>query len=169
MRRLFMGLAACLHAASPAIAQSDLAELTVAERAAFGAEIRQLLADEPEVIADALARLTAPGYAEAASADKDLIARHAAALFAADLPGFGAADAPVTLALLTASDCPDCQAAEADLRALAESQKIRVTLIDDPALAAALELDLLPAYVFPDMMVRGHVPPAVIEGYLATR
>lgn len=169
MHRLFMGWAVCLQAASPVLAETDLATLSAAEQAAFGAELRQFLSDEPEVISDALSRLTAPGYAEAASADRGLIARHAAALFGPDLPGFGAANAPVTLALLTASDCPACRAAEADLRALAETQPIRVTLIDDPALAEKLGLDLLPAYIFSDMMVRGHVPPVVIERYLATR
>lgn len=169
MRRILSGVAVCFHVASPALAQTDLATLTAAERAAFGAEIRQFLTDEPEVIADALSRLSATGYAEAASADKDLITRHAAALFAADLPGFGPADAPFTLALLTTRDCPDCRAAEADLRALAETQPLRVTLIDDAALAENLGLDMLPAYVFSDMMVRGHVPPVAIERYLATR
>lgn len=169
MRRILSGVAVCFHVASPALAQTDLATLTAAERVAFGAEIRQFLADEPAVISDALSRLSATGYAEAASADKHLIARHAAALFSADLPGFGAADAPVTLALLTARDCPDCRTAEAELRALAKAHPIRVTLIDDPALAEKLGLDMLPAYVFFDMMVRGHVPPVVIERYLAAR
>ncbi|TNF12435.1 MAG: hypothetical protein EP320_12030 [Rhodobacteraceae bacterium] len=169
MRRVFMGLAVVLHAALPAWAQTDLTALSDAERRAFGAEIRAYLHAHPQVIGDALSRLSAPSYAEAAASDKALISRHADALFGAGLPGFGAADAPVTLALFTASDCAACRAAEADLRALAETQPIRVTLIDDPDLAARLDLDLLPAYVFSDMMVRGHVPPVVLEGYIANR
>jgi hypothetical protein len=42
--------------ALPAIAQTDFRDMTLAERAAFGAEFRKLLRDEPKIVDAALAK-----------------------------------------------------------------------------------------------------------------
>ena len=37
---------------------------------------------------------------------------------------------------------------------------------ENSALADALQLDIAPSYVFPDQMLRGHIPAIVLERYL---
>ena len=37
----------------------------------------------------------------------------------------------------------------------------------DATLAAELSLEQAPSYVLPDMMMQGHIPPVVLERYLA--
>lgn len=154
-----LGLVACalLGAGTPVLAQTDFTALTDAERAAFQAEIRALLLDEPQIVARALA---APSpFAEAVNSDLSAIARHAATLFAD-----GAA-----LALVIAPDCPDCDRALQELRALADALGLSFRILDikeHATLAADLELDTVPSYVLPRMMVRGHVPPVVLRRYL---
>ena len=150
-------------------AQTDFRDLTPTERAIFHAQIREallglprhLLPDAPppslDIMGDAIAR------------DLARLSDRRSALFSADLPGFGPPDASLSVALFTAPDCPDCAAAEADLRRLAYSRDLRVTLLDIDAhrdLAQALEIDLAPTYVLPDMMLRGHIPMIVMERYL---
>lgn len=155
--------AALLWAAPLAFAQTDVTAMGAAERAAFGAELRAYLLARPEVIAEALS--PAP-YAGEAAADRDLIAAHAERLFDPGRPTFGAG--PVRLALLT-GDCAACGAARAELEALARDLPLRVYVVEDAALGAALGLSTLPSYVFDDLMVRGHVPPVVIDRYVRER
>ena len=143
-------------------------DLTEAERAAFGAELRALLLDEPGIVGAALAPPSP--FEEDAAADRALLRRLDPLLFGPDLPGFGPTDAPLRMALLTSPDCPECLRAEAEARALAAAYRLRVTLVDTaraPQVTQALGLDILPAYVIGDVIVRGHVPPAVLERYLA--
>lgn len=140
-----------------------------AGRAALGAEIRALLLAEPEIVEQAL---TPPSPFEAAvSADIDRLTKLAPRLFDAGRDGFGAADARLRIAFFTAEDCAACAQAEADLRALVATHDLRVTMFSlaDAAardLAATLELTESPAYVLPDMMLQGHIPPVILERYL---
>ncbi|MDA7428618.1 hypothetical protein PGB28_09120 [Primorskyibacter aestuariivivens] len=159
-------MTALLFAAPFAFAQSDLQALSDAERAAFRAELRAYLLAHPEVVEQALTSAQPGGYAAEAAADRDRIAALAARLFDPALPGFG--DGPVRLALLT-GECADCGAARTELEALARTLPLRVYLVEDETLGAALGLDALPSYVFEDLMVRGHVPPVVIERYVRDR
>ena len=159
-------VAALLCAAPFAFAQSDLTAMSAAERAAFRAELRAYLLAHPEVIELALTSAQPGGYAAEAAADRDRIAALEARLFDPALPGFG--DGPVRLAFLT-GECADCAAARAELETLARTLPLRVYVIEDAELSAALVLDALPSYVFEDLMVRGHVPPVVIERYVRDR
>lgn len=181
-------------------------------RAAFGAEIRDLLLDEPEIVARALDMARPdPGeiYAEEAADDRSRIAEVAPLLFSATKRGFGAAYPRLTVALFIAADCPECRDAVKDLVALTQSHpglrvELRplrddhatlsllqgvelfgpesllrrntvrgtrppldtVRLLAEAESAAWLGLDTAPSYVFPDMMIRGHVPSAVLERYI---
>lgn len=163
--------AACL--AGPASAETDFSDLTPTERAILGSEIREVLLSVPELLPPPRTR-RAPSaadiYAEEIESDLATIAAHEGALFAPGLPGFGAADAALTVALFTGQDCADCTRAEAELRDLAQRHDLRVTLLDieeHAALARALGLDMAPSYVFPDRMLRGHIPQIVLERYMA--
>lgn len=158
MRAAFLPL---LLAASPAAA--DLG-LTPAERAAFRAEVRALLLDEPEIVARALAPpdlFGADPYADDVAADHALILSLAAALFEApELQPLGTG--PVGMAAFLA---PGDDATRAMLADLAKDTGIGIALhfltpedlATDPT-AAALGLDLLPSFVTPGAIIRGDVP-----------
>ncbi len=156
--------------AVPAAADTDFTDLDPADRRILGHEIREVLLTVPELLPrDGAAAQPSPYAAEIAS-DLARIEAQAAKLFAPGLPGFGPRDAGRTIAFFTAPDCPACARAEAELRDLAAAHDLRVTRIDmaaRPDLAAALELDMAPSYVFPTMMLRGHIPPVVLRRYLA--
>lgn len=161
--------------ASSAFAGTDLRNMTPAERVIFGNEIREALLGVPELLQllprdlGRRAPEAADLYAEEIKSDLARIAAWHEALFGAALPGFGPQTARHRIALLTAPDCPACARAEAELRALAERFDLRVTLVDltSAALAQGLGLDTAPSYVMPDRMLRGHIPPIVLERYLA--
>ncbi|MCB1334442.1 MAG: hypothetical protein KDK26_12510 [Roseivivax sp.] len=153
-----------LLACAPALAGG--LDMTDAERAAFGAEVRALLRDEPMLVGRAL---TPDPYAEEKAADHALLEGLAAALFDPARRGWGPPGAPAMVAL-TAPGCTACAATEPELAALAAARGLRIGLLDiteEPALAAELGLDSLPSYVLPDMLVRGDVPVFVLDGYLA--
>ena|SRR6056297_766510 len=155
--------------ATAAGAETDFTDLTPTERAVFHSEIREALLGLP----DLPERISPPPinpYADAVEDDLARIKAQANRLFAPDLPGFGPKDATQTIALLTRADCAACATAEAELRDLAETHALRVTLIDmdeNAGLVQALELDLAPSYVLPDMMLRGHMPAVVLKRYLS--
>jgi hypothetical protein len=155
--------------AAPAGADTDFTDLTPTERAVFQSEIREALLGLPD-LADRIAPPAINPYASAVEDDLARIKAQAHRLFAPDLPGFGPKDATQTIALLTRADCAACDKAEAELRDLAETRALRVTLIDmaeNAGLVQALELDLAPSYVLPEMMLRGHMPAVVLKRYLS--
>jgi hypothetical protein len=169
MRLRVLTAASCAVLLSGNIAQAEPL-FDAAERAALGAEIRALLLAEPEIVTRALTPPSA--FEEAVSADMERLTRLAPQLFDPAQAGFGAADAALRIAFFTADDCADCARAEADLRTLAASYDLRVSVFsmaDATArdLAAGLELSETPAYVLPDMMLQGHIPPVILERYLA--
>lgn len=197
-------------AATPAAAGG--LDLTDDARAAFGAEVRALLLDEPGIVAHAFeaGRPQADAaYAEEASRDRALIRGEAPWLFRRSAHGFGAARPDLTIAVFVSGDCPDCAAALRDLRGLVRDHPgLRIELrpldtaaatvarlsamelfgpeplsrgwqavatlpddrtrriLDEAVSAERLGLDMAPSYVFPDMIVRGHVPPVVLERYI---
>ncbi|QEW27372.1 glutaredoxin family protein [Roseovarius indicus] len=167
-----LAFAACVTAClgGPSSAETDVLHLTPTERAILGQEIRAVLLTVPELLPmDRPAPDAADLYAEAIEDDLARLKTHASALFSPNLPGFGPAGATHTIALFTRDNCPDCTRAETDLRALAKRHDLRVTLLDmeeNSALADALQLDIAPSYVFPDQMLRGHIPAIVLERYL---
>lgn len=166
------GPVAAAGLAAPGLAETDFSALTPAERAIFHNEIRQVLLTMPELLPAATPRPApqpAEIYADNIAADHARIDAHSDALFSHRLPGFGPAGAKFTIALFTRANCPSCARAEADLRDLAQTHDLRVTLLDmrrHRELAEALGLDIAPSYVLPDMMLRGALPPIVLKRYL---
>ncbi|WP_088625491.1 hypothetical protein [Oceanicola sp. 22II-s10i] len=195
--------------------------LTIDERAAFRAEVRALLLDEPELILRALDGAEpepaapvpappAPDYADEIARDQQIIRDEAYWLFSQTDRGFGSSWPRLTIAVFMAGNCADCAAALSDLIDLTRRHRgLRIELRpldtdpktiarlgavelfgperlarswtaianipaakaermrDEAVSAERLGLDMAPSYVFPDMFVRGHVPAAVLEHYIA--
>ena len=165
---LFLGLLA------PVLAQAEAA--LPQSRSPLGEAIRETLVQNPDLLAPLRAQIE--GLDQPAPLDiySDDIARDLSALAGAGprlydpaLPGFGPSGAALKIALFTRRDCAECDRAKADLRALSKRFDLRVTLLDmdeHADLAGDLGLDLAPSYVFGDMMLRGAIPPIVLERYL---
>ncbi|MHA7874493.1 hypothetical protein [Roseivivax sp.] len=144
-------------------------------RAAFGAELRALILDEPEIVGRALTPTVpeaADIYAEEREADLATLAEARAALFDPAWPRLGAAEAAPALAFVTEPGCQTCAEAQAELVNLLDRLGLTATRIDagsprGAALMDRLTLDAVPSYVLPDMMVRGQVPSFVLERYLS--
>jgi protein-disulfide isomerase len=151
-RRAEAAALAVLLAFAPPAAALDLTE---AERAAFGAEVRALLLDEPEIVGQALS--PGPSYAEEAAKDAALLDELAADLYR-DPADFaeGPEDGTPLVAFLPPA-CDSCPDLLEDLRALAQANAAtRLIVKDFPAspqvdpqaarfLTAVLK-DLGPAY-----------------------
>lgn len=119
-----------LVAASPAVAL----DLTEAERAAFGAEIRALLLEEPDIVGRALS--PGPSYAEEAAQDAALLADLAPDLYhdPADFAE-GPPDGTPLVAFLPPA-CDTCPELLTELRALTEdSSATRLIVKDFPVYA----------------------------------
>lgn len=158
-------------AAAPVAAGSDFTALTPAERAIFQAQIRAVLLAHPDLVNPA-PPVEPDLYAENVASDLALIGAEAGQLFDPARPGFGPAGAGNRIAFFTGPDCPGCDRAEAELRDLAQSHDLRVTLFDrdtHPGLSARLGIDTLPFYVLPRMMLRGRIPGPVLARYLDNR
>lgn len=165
-RALILAAALCAVAPTPMVADTSFESLTPTERAILRAEIRALLLFDPEIVQNAL---TPPPnlYADDIADDLSLIRAHETALFGENAAGFGPKAAAVTLAVFIAPDCPDCDATLADLRALADTMSLRITLHDiSGETARALLLDVAPSYVLPKMMIRGAMPAALLARYI---
>lgn len=149
--------------AGSAQAQTDLFSLTDADRKAFGAEIRALLLDEPELVTGVLNPVNPAIQETRQHIDDDLT------LLAALAPQvLGGAD----IALFTSADCGECDEAVKELTLISERYGKTFKLHDldtDPArnLAEALGMDTAPFYVLPQMILRGHMPPIVLQKYLS--
>lgn len=137
MIRPLAALALC--AAAPAAAADGL-DLTPAQRAAFGAEVRALLMDEPALAAPALkgaAPDAASIYADEAASDRARIAADAGLLFTPGPLGFGADKPKQTIALFLSADCADCAPALRDLIEIAAHRpglRVELRALDaDPA------------------------------------
>lgn len=156
-----------------AMAGTDFRALTPEERRVLHAGIRAVILENPLLVKDLhptpQSEFPAPTYEEEIAADHALIARHADALFDDDLPGFGNPNAESVIAIFTSDNCADCARAEDDLRALSDTYDVRIMLIDQGThgdLADALGVGELPFYVMPRMMIQGHMPAAILAGYI---
>ena len=147
--------------AAPVAAAEGL-PLDPADRAAFGAEVRALLLDEPQIVARALTP-AAPAAAQMAERIEE------------DLSVLDRLGPPVLaghdIALITGPDCADCAAAATDLEAMSKQYGTTFTQrdISDPAaaqLAEAMGVEDLPVYVLPRMILQGHIPTVVLTRYL---
>jgi len=153
----------------PCSAGTDFGKLKRSERRALGIEIRAVLAATPELLEQFRAGPAQPDYSEEVRTDKARIAAHAVQLFSSDSPGFGPIDAKKRIAFFVGPNCETCQRAENELRNLARTDNVRVTVhdtTDSDALFKQLGGDVLPYYVFPEMMLRGQIPSVVLERYL---
>jgi len=148
--------------AFPAGAQTDFTDLTRDERAAFAEEMRTFLMAEPDVAAAALAPpdYAAQAYRDAADADRALIDR----LSAQVLDGRD-------VALFISDDCPSCEVALEELKAISITSGANFMLHDmsnpeSAKLATQLGMQDVPFYVLPDMILRGQMPQIVLTKYL---
>ncbi|MDF1854023.1 hypothetical protein [Pseudooceanicola sp.] len=210
-------VAVCVLLLAPSALAADGLDLSPGARAAFRAELRALLLEEPEILQRALAAqppapdiTTAEIYADAAASDRARIAALAEPLFALTGFGFGADSPAEILTVFVSADCPDCLTALTELLTLTQTRPdLRVELraldtttataglmarlaAEGPArliagadltpgppartdvnygadLATALELDIAPSYVLPDMLLRGWMPAQILPRYLAPR
>lgn len=100
-------------------------------------------------------------YADEIADDLAMIAAERDALFG------GEAD----IALFIGPACAECDAARAELDALAERLGVTVAVHmtqapESAALLKRLTLDMVPSYVMPDRLIRGAMPAFVLERYL---
>ncbi len=158
MRRIasvLAGLVAGLACAGPAM--PDGLGLTPDARAAFGAEVRRALLDDPAMITDGLA--PPDPYAADKSADLSLIAAHGVALF-------GQWPAPRHVAFFS-DGCADCAQAGAELDARAQDAGWTVHRhAMDSDLARSLGVPDAPFYVLPEIMIRGWMPAPALARYI---
>ncbi|CUH66673.1 hypothetical protein TG4357_02557 [Thalassovita gelatinovora] len=136
---------------------------------AFAAELRAALLADPEPVWRAF-NPPAPDDREHIDRDLARLAAAAAELFDPTATRIGSPEAEHPLALFVRPDCPDCERAKDDLRQLSENIDLRVNFIDITRQADLVErigVDMAPSYVLPNMIVRGHVPVAVIGKYLS--
>jgi len=148
-------LVAWVAFSAPALAETDMRALSDGERLLLGEEVRTVLLEHPEIVERAL---NPSLYADHIASDLELIAAHAEALF-------GGKD----IALFIGKECPDCERAAAELSALSDARGLSVntlTLEDNPDLRDALQIDTLPFYVLPELMLRGAMPAPVLERFL---
>jgi hypothetical protein len=107
---------------------------------------------------------SADPYADEVAADLERIEELADFLFGSDRSG--------QIVLFTQTSCEACDTALSEFEALIQDLNInaRMYQADDPRAREALDLlglDLLPSYVMPDRMIRGHVPQFVLRRYLS--
>ncbi len=144
-----MALAALL-AATPAAA-FDPAAMTEAERAAFGAAIRDYLLENPGLVYEMLDAAERQRMADIARADREALADRAADLFGGEgEPVAANPDGDVTLTVFTDYLCPYCRRTEDELTALAAADPgLRIVIKHYPVLtpdsrtAAAFALAVL--------------------------
>lgn len=159
--KLRLALASVLLAGN-AGAQTDVLNMTDAERRAFGSEVRALLLDEPDIVGKAI-NPPSPAAQEIQQEIKDdltLLARLAPQILAGN-----------DVALFIGADCSSCARAVSELSALSKDYGatfiLHDTRNDDTAkLAKALGMTDVPFYVLPDMILRGHIPQIVLPRYL---
>jgi len=149
--------------AGNAQAGTDIFALTEKERAIFRAEVRELLLDEPDIVARAMRPKSPVAEQTLQQVEDDLTLLsqlHDDILQAADI------------ALFIGPDCDTCQRALDELRNLSDSSGSTFILHDTSnpatlALSNRLGMDIVPFYVMPKMILRDHMPAVVLEKYLS--
>ncbi len=148
-------------------AESDLTALTTQERAAFHAEIRALLLDEPELVLPAFgpdpAEMANLQYADEIAEDLAMLAAHTDALFPKGEP----------MALFyDPAEMPDLPDQTRDLLGVAlalhplNAGDLANGNTPDAALARDLGLDMVPFFITPKVMIRGDMPLYLLPRYL---
>ncbi len=129
-------LALALALSAVPAAAFDPGAMSEAERAAFGAAVREYLLSDPGFVYDMLATVERTRITDAAANDLAELAAAAPDLFASPGdPVLGNPDGDVTLAYFTDHRCPFCRATEADLAALiAEDPELRIVVKHYPIL-----------------------------------
>lgn len=144
-------------------AETDLSDMTRAERQAFGAEIRALLLDEPEIVTKVLDAQNPASQETRTYIDDDLALLDELASHILD----GAA-----IAIFIPPECDACEQVIQEVHEITKSYGVTVKLHDltDPQSAKLAEKFGLTDevfYVMPQMILRGHMPRVVLERYLA--
>ena len=134
MIRLAFLLFALLMAAP--VSALDLKQMSPEERAAFGAQVRSYLLENPEVIFEAVRILEARQAEAEARADFDLVTQHAQALFDDGQSWVGGnPDGDITLVEFLDYKCGYCKRAHGELAKLLESDgNIRLIVKEFPIL-----------------------------------
>jgi protein-disulfide isomerase len=135
LRALALCFSLALTMAHPALA-FDPAAMTEAERAAFRAEIRAYLIENPEVLVEAINELDARKAAAQAANDIDMVARNAQAIFDDGRSWIGGnVGGDVTLVEFVDYRCGYCKRAHAEVADLVQSDgAIRYVLKEFPIL-----------------------------------
>lgn len=135
-RTFSTALVVCTSLTAHQVAALDLNAMTDAERAAFGAQVREYLMENPQVIMEAVAALEAQQAEAQAQADVDLVQQHADAIFN---DGFsyvgGNPDGDVTLVEFLDYRCGFCKRAFNEVEQLiATDGNIRFVVKEFPIL-----------------------------------
>ena len=129
-------LATALSLAAAPVLAFDPAEMTAAERTAFGEQVRAYILENPEIIMEAYALLEQRNAQAEAAADTQLIARHAAELFEDDHSWVGGnPEGDITLVEFMDYRCGYCRRATPEVASLLESDgNIRLIIKEFPIL-----------------------------------
>lgn len=129
-------LATALSLAAAPVLAFDPAEMTAAERTAFGEQVRAYILENPEIIMEAYALLEQRNAQAEAAADTQLIARHAAELFEDDHSWVGGnPEGDITLVEFMDYRCGFCRRAAPEVHELVESDgNIRYVIKEYPIL-----------------------------------
>ena len=132
---ILSALTALVCATGPAAA-FDISQMSPAEREAFGAEIRNYLLENPEIIMEAVQALEARQQQAQAAADKEIVAAHAAAIFDDDISWVGGnPDGDVTVVEFMDYRCGFCRRAAPEVAALLQSDgNVRLVVKEFPIL-----------------------------------
>ncbi len=134
MRRLALGLLASLFATT--VLAGGLGEMTAEERAAFGAEVRAFLVENPEVMVEVMTELQRRESLAAVDRDKMLLQSNAQAIFASadDWVG-GNPDGDITVVEFMDYRCGYCRKAHDEVNELVSSDgNIRFIVKEFPIL-----------------------------------
>lgn len=123
-------------AAAPAAAQTDIGNMTPAERAAFGAEVRAYLLANPDVLNEVIEEYARQRKAAQADADRQLVAEHADELYE-DSHSYvaGNPEGDVTVVEFLDYNCPYCKQAHPEVLQLLEADpNVRLVVKEFPIL-----------------------------------
>ncbi|MEC9197614.1 MAG: DsbA family protein [Pseudomonadota bacterium] len=136
LRHLISASALTLALTAPVVAETDLSNLTDAQREAFRAEVRAYLLDNPDIIMEAVAVLEQRQQANEAATDRDLVQSNADAIFNDGYSWVGGnPDGDITLVEFLDYRCGYCRKAAAEVDQLIETDgNIRFIVKEFPIL-----------------------------------
>ncbi len=139
MKRLLATTSLCIAAISAPLHALDLEAMSAAERAAFRAEVRAFLMENPEVIIEAVNQMEARQAEEQAQNDMTLVATNAEALFNDGYSWEGGnPDGDITVVEFLDYRCGYCRKAHTEVeQLLAKDGNIRLIVKEFPILGEA--------------------------------